>query len=249
MDRYDTFEMNGFWYYTLGFVIQNSLILGMAVGIKLFKYWYASDLRIKRIAKEKLMAELQYLKNQINPHFLFNSLNNILVMHKTNHPETENSIIGLSDLLKYQLYDCSNESLPLKKEIEYIENFIHLEKIRKTDLDFKFSIISEENGIGKSIEPLLFSTFIENAFKHVRKNETAYFLYITLEIHPASIHFTVVNSKRKHYVSSKIGGIGIENVKKRLNLVYKDRYDLEISNLEEEYKTELTIFFKEINTN
>lgn len=240
-DRHDYFQTERFWRYFILFHIIHCIILGFGVGIKIYKYWYFDQIRLKKALKEKHNAELQFLKNQINPHFLFNSLNNILVMHKINHVETEKSIIGFSDLLKYQLYDCSHDKVPLKKEIEYIENYIKLEKIRKPNLEMIFNIIEKDTVTNKFIEPLLFTPFIENAFKHARKNSNKYYIEVELSIQIDYLFFSVKNSKRNNYKPSKIGGIGINNVKRRLELVYENKYDLRIIDGDNDYKVELGI--------
>lgn len=240
-DRHDYFQTDGFWRYFILFHITHCIMLGAAIGLKLFKYWYLDQIRLKQVQKEKYTAELQFLKNQINPHFLFNSLNNILVMHKINHDETEKSIIGLSDLLKYQLYDCSQDKVPLKKEIEYIENYIKLERIRKINLELNLKIIENDTIKNKFIEPLLFTPFIENAFKHARKNMNKLFIDIELSVQKDYLSFTVKNSKKPNYQPSTIGGIGTNNVKRRLELVYENKYDLRITDTDNEYNVELEI--------
>lgn len=240
-DRHNYFQTEGFWRYFILFHVMHCIMLGSAIGIKLFKYWYIDQIRLKQALRENYKTELQFLKSQINPHFLFNSLNNILVMHKINHEETEKSILGLSDLLKYQLYDCSQDKVPLKKEIEYIENYIKLEQIRKTNLELNFDVIEKDTVKNKFIEPLLFTPFIENAFKHARKNVSHFYIDIELSIQKDYISFTVVNSKRPNYQPGKVGGIGINNVKRRLELVYENKYDLRITDTDNEYKVELGI--------
>lgn len=241
-DRLNYFQFdNDFILFFIRFVIQHFVMLGGAIAIKLFKYWYFDQIRLKKAEKEKYNVELQYLKNQINPHFLFNSLNNVLVMHKIGHPETEKSILGLSDLLKYQLYDCSHDKVPLRKEIEYMENYIKLERIRKTNLELNFKINERDTLKNKLIEPLLFTPFIENAFKHARTNTEKLYIDIELTIEKDYLSFVVKNSKRKGYKPVRVGGIGINNVKRRLELVYEDKHDFHITETDDEYKVELGI--------
>lgn len=241
---YDYFQTEGFWKYFIMFIVQNCIILGSAVGLKLFKLWYKNKERLKEILIEKYQTELQFLKNQINPHFLFNSLNNIMIMHQIKHEETENSILRLSNMLKYQLYDCSNEKVSLKKEIEYIHDYINLEKIRKQDLCLTFEIIENSSSNSIHIEPLILGTFIENSFKHARKVDNEYYINIYLTINHDSILFEIKNSKREINQKNEVGGIGNQNVRKRLELVYKNNFSLDIIDQSTEYSTIL-----KINTN
>lgn len=228
-----TFTIRPPWWGTWWFRI--TAFIFMFFSVVYYVFYRESEL------KKKFRDEIDFLKNQINPHFLFNSLNNIMVMHRMQHKETENSIGNLSELLKYQLYDCSFEKVPLNKEIEHIENFMNLEKLRFFNLETKFTIIENDNRYNKLIEPLLLTMFIENAFKHSRKNSEKHYIHVQLIINKDSILFSVENSKSKEYKPSEIGGIGIKNVIRRLDLVYGKKYDLSISDNEESYRIDLNI--------
>lgn len=232
-----------FGYFFLTNFTRNTIILGSAIGIKLFKTSCINHERIKNIQIAKFDLELKQLKNHISPHFLLNSLNNVLVMHRMHHPETEESIVGLSEILKYQLYYCTYEKVPLKKEIEYIQNFNKIEKIRKKDLDIHFSIVGMDQIQSKHIEPFLFTSFIENAYKYLRRNNSSYYIKMELTVNKDYLTFFIKNSTSENFKQSIIDEIADENINKRFNLLFGEKYSIKKINGTDFYATEIEIDF------
>jgi len=180
-----------------------------------------SDLKLRE-------AELKLLKGQIQPHFLFNTLNNLYSLSLQNSDKTPEVIIKLSDLLNYIIYDCRSERVKIDDEIEFIKSFIDLEKIRHDD-SLKVSISIEGDFSDKYIAPMILHTFIENSFKHgANKTIGISWIDIVLIITDKTLTFKVANSKSNDSGVEAIG-IGISNTKKRLMLLYPDRHKLEIN--------------------
>nr|WP_255518902.1 MULTISPECIES: histidine kinase [unclassified Aquimarina] len=185
------------------------------------------------LEKEKISAELQLMQSQINPHFMFNALNNLLaISERSENTETSSGITKLSDLLRFMIYDTQAEQVLLSKEIEFIENYIALQKLKySTEDPFEISLITETNDEDPKIAPTLLIPFVENAFKHGLDIQTKSFIHIKLEFKDNLLHFEVKNSKhhlKKTEFEKKYSGIGLENVKKRLNLIYPNQYNLDI---------------------
>ena len=186
------------------------------------------------ILAEKSKAELQNLKNQLQPHFLFNTLNNIYGMILEEEKEAGEAVLKLSEIISYMLYDCQYETVDLEKEVRMLKNYITLEKMRYGDqLDISFEAKGETMGI--SIAPLLLLPFVENAFKHgLANNPSSSWIQIQLILKGNNLFFSIENSledsKGNKFAKS---GIGLANVQKRLNLIYPGRHDLQI--IKEDY--------------
>ncbi|MGB3776209.1 MAG: histidine kinase, partial [Leeuwenhoekiella sp.] len=183
-------------------------------------------------AKAELMeSELKFLKMQINPHFLFNALNNIYALSVTNSDRTQESISTLSEMLRYVIYDCEQPEVPLQKELNYIENYIALFKLKSSKgYDIAFAKAVKNESI--RVAPMIFVPYIENAFKHsgIEKGGGS-FVHIILEQDENKITFTVENSKPKEpTVTDAQGGIGLPNVQKRLEILYPDQHELTVIN-------------------
>lgn len=183
------------------------------------------------LAKAALMeSELKFLKMQINPHFLFNALNNIYALSVTNSDKTQESISTLSEMLRYVIYDCEQPKVPLQKELDYIANYISLFKL-KSSTAFKLSFIKEANDTHTLVAPMLFVPYIENAFKHSGiENGKDHFVHISLIQKDGVINFTVENSIATSInTTDKQGGIGLPNVQKRLEILYPGKHFLSIA--------------------
>ena len=161
-----------FWYtevdinmttYIFSNLWSTSGIVGIAVAFKLFQESYLSSKKLQALKEDKLKTELAYLKTQVNPHFLFNTLNNMYVMAKKNSDHLPDTIMQLSDLLRYQLYDTEEELVPLNNEIKYLQNYLELELLRRQHLKLEFDITGDAGN--KKIRPLILLPYIENAFK------------------------------------------------------------------------------------
>jgi len=215
----------------------------LAILIKLLKYWYEQQHIAIQLLKEKTEAELAMLKGQINPHFLFNTLNNIYSLALKKSDLTAEVVVKLSEMLDYLLYDCNVEMVDIRKEIKLIRNYIYLQKIRigeRIDIQFK-----AENTNGQQIPPMILLPFIENSFKHgagMQSNKV--WIKIKIKAEDNQLNFNIINSKslRKDLdYKSNSGGIGLENVKKRLKLLYQNDYSLDFENLSDTFSVQLTI--------
>jgi sensor histidine kinase YesM len=204
--------------------------------------WFDLENKKKQLENEKLVAELNFLKAQINPHFLFNTLHNLNYLIYSGSKKATDVIIKLSNIMRYMIYDANKENVLLKKEIEYMNDYIHLESIRlnqKFIIDFKI----EGNINGVEIAPLIMITFLENAFKHgVSDQEGNCWINVKLMADENSIQYQVSNKKLKPSTTNKLkSGFGLNNVKKRLELSYPEKYQLTISDLEDVYNVDLTL--------
>ncbi len=198
--------------------------------------------RIKSIEMEKSKAELALLRAQINPHFLFNVLNNIYGQAIIKSDHTANSIAKLSDLMRYSLNEANVSTVSLEKEIAYLKNYLSLQKLRLTDKTaVEFTVTGNPNNW--EISPMLFIPFIENAFKYGVSNETKTSIKISLQIEEEKLVFKVLNDVLPDKVRIATSNqIGINNVKNRLDLIYGNRYHLTIKDANKQYKVHLKIF-------
>lgn len=193
------------------------------------------------LKSENLETELKFLKSQINPHFLFNALNNIYTLAYIEADEAPDLILKLSDMLRYILYDCTSQEVPIDKEINYLQNYVELQRLKTDELDIAINI--GEFATQTQIAPMLFIPFIENSFKHSKIEDTQQgWLKLNLWAEANQIHFKLANSKpTKEFTKDKVGGIGLQNVKRRLELLYPHRHQLSIENAAEKFEVNLTI--------
>lgn len=207
--------------------------------IKLVKLRFNEQKRLQMLKKEQIEAELKFLKAQVHPHFLFNTLNNLYALTLDKSEKASEVVLKLSDLLNYMLYECNEKTILLRKEINLIENFLTLERIRYGD-SLSIELKVEGETAGKKISPMLLLPFVENAFKHgVSKISKSAKVYIHLEVESSDLHFEVINSRPMLQEKDEAGyteGIGLNNVKRRLELLYSDNYDFKIDENEEEFK-------------
>lgn len=201
---------------------------GIVCIIFLFKHWLMKQQQLLQAEKEKVTAELQLLKAQVHPHFLFNTLNNIYSFSLGRSPETPGMILRLSSLLSYMLYDCKADEVLLEKEIEVMKDYIELEKARYGE-NIEISLNIEGDIKDKYIAPLLVLPFLENAFKHGTSDQLEKpWLSMDIAVKQYTLHCKIVNSKNNH-VPLSASGIGIENVTKRLQFIYPGRHELKTS--------------------
>ncbi|MFD2515485.1 sensor histidine kinase [Pontibacter locisalis] len=199
----------------------------------------------KELENQKLSTELAYLKSQVNPHFLFNTLNNIYSLAYKQSPDTPDAIMKLSLLMRYMLYESNDTLVSLEKEVDHIKNFIDLQKLRlREQTSIKFNI--QGNLEGKQIAPMLLMTLVENAFKHglVSKNEVGIILDLVVENN--SLLFSTINNTSNHK-KKEFGGIGLENLKRRLNLLYNNRHTLSFEEKDGTFYATLRIDFQPKN--
>jgi sensor histidine kinase YesM len=209
-----------------------SMTLGMS--IKLAKNWIQSKSRQQQLEKEKLDTELKFLKSQMNPHFLFNTINSIFVLIHKNPMMASESLAKFSDLLRYQLYECNEHQIPLDQELGYLENFIELQKLRHDHDLVDLALHVSPYGAGNlAIAPFVLIPFIENAFKHVsRSTHHPNWIRMNLLLQQRELAFSITNSTSPVYTSSteavKHSGIGLKNVQRRLDLIYPGTHTLSI---------------------
>ena len=238
---------NGYLYttrYVIQVVTSNFFIVVFLGMIRFAVDWFEFEARQKNVENERLTAELNFLKAQINPHFLFNTLNNLYYLAYTQSSNTTEVIAKLSQMMRYMIYDSNYALVPLSKEIEYMENYISLERLRLNDqIPIKFTI---EGGNPQDflIAPLIFITFLENAFKHgVSNNHPKAWVNVFIEIQGKECVYRVENSKipfTKPEAGEK-SGIGLQNVKRRLELSYPGKHKLTVEDQEERYAVQLHI--------
>lgn len=199
--------------------------------------------QVIRSEKEKLETELKFLKSQINPHFLFNALNNLYSQAVMQAPQTPDTVMQLSEILRYMVYDSNELQVPIKSEVNYIENYIRLMSLKDSKgLNINFETNCADKDI--LVAPLLFSPLVENAFKHSKiEDRKDGFIDISLNADEKAISFNVTNSiPQINFTKDKVGGVGLENVKKRLVLLYpKDQHMLMIKNSDVEFEVQLKI--------
>jgi LytS/YehU family sensor histidine kinase len=200
--------------------------------VKLFEFWFMNQKRNQELEKEKMESELKFLKSQIHPHFLFNTLNNLYALTLDKSDRAPEVVVKLSDLLSYMLYECNAPLVPLAKEVQLLQDYLDLEKIRyPNELKVDFEVFGRVNG--KNIAPLVLLPFVENGFKHGLSKQINYpWINITLEIEDYLLRFLVENNRPKIEKADETGyseGIGLKNVRRRLDLIYGDQYTLDIS--------------------
>lgn len=213
--------------------------LGTAVGINIFKRFLKNQKRIKKLEKTNIETELAYLKEQINPHFLFNALNNIYVQTRKRPTEASESVLTLSDLLRYQLYDCAKDKVSLQNEVNYLKNYLAIDRMRKDEESLQFEVRGDVKGV--EVAPFIFIPFIENAVKHGVTIDKPPYIHILLDIQEEQIIFEVKNSKPAKKIEHASGGIGMGNVKRRLNLLYPESHNLIIQDRQDFYKVRLVL--------
>ena len=205
-----------------------------------------TDEDTERLQRQNLQAEMYYLKHQINPHFLMNTLNNIHALVDIDGEAAKQAVIQLSDMMRYVVYDTGGDAISLKEEVKFIENYIELMRIRYTD-DVKICYNKPSQLKGRiDIPPLIFIVFVENAFKHGVSYDNASYINIEIKCEDGCVVGRFENSvnPKKH---TEKHGIGLENVRKRLDLIYDDRYDLQIKEGSNNYCITLKIPILENN--
>jgi LytS/YehU family sensor histidine kinase len=242
------FRERGMFIGFFSMVLMNTLSSGVIIlllggFIKLANSLWVSEKQKKALETERLNAELNFLKLQINPHFLFNTLNSIYSQAHLKSEQTEHSILKFSQIMRYVLYDSTTEKIPLSRDIEYIRNYIDLQKLRlskNVTIQYEVSGISEE----LLIPPLLLITFIENAFKHGISYTSPSAINIKIAVIGNELLLTVGNTivkKREDPGEKSAGGVGLTNARRRLDVLYPGRYELEISDNKSIYVVNLKI--------
>lgn len=223
-------------------LIISILVVGAGTSIKMVSQWLNEESRRKEIEKEQLKTELAFLRHQLSPHFFMNTLNNIHALIDINAEDAKNTIIQLSTMMRYLLYDTAQGQTTLKKEIAFIESYITLMKLRFPE---NVAITLEVSNKIRDIEipPMLLISFLENAFKHGVSYQARSFVSVKIDQTDKGLNFNIINSKHKSNVSleKSYSGIGLTNIKKSLELLFRNNYILNINETEQEYEIQLTI--------
>ena len=227
-------------------ILSSVLVSGFAMGLGVMEKLKQNEKKQKELEKEKLNSELAFLKNQIGPHFFFNTLNNIYSLIGINTNEAQESVLKLSKLMRYLLYESEQGETNLSLEIDFMKNYVDLMKLRlnpRVDLQFSFP----EKYPDYKVPPLLFVPFIENAFKHGISYREQSFIHLEMGITAEQVTFHIVNSVGNSSSKSdgQNSGIGLENVRKRLALLFPEKHTLLIKQEEKTFEVNLTIETKQ----
>ncbi len=223
------------------FVTQFFLVLA-SIALKSVVDYLNIQKKLAEVGKQKIEAELNFLKSQINPHFLFNSLNAVYFLIDKNNAPARTALHKFSEMLRYQLYECNGDKIPIEKEIAYLKDYVALQRLRvsnNTEVQFECGVDVKNF----SIEPLLLIPFVENSFKHLshfdkeKQNEVR----IAISRNNGSMQFSVYNTTELNHDAKKQGGIGLDNVKKRLNLLYPGKHNFAITEKKDWFGVDLTL--------
>ncbi len=232
---------NQLWYF-LGLVY----IAGFSTIYSIIAEWKEQEKQKQELENQTIESELRFLKTQINPHFLFNTLNSLYALSLKKSDNAPEVVLQLSEMMRYMLYECNEPQVPLSKEVGYIENYLSLEKIRlQKNIVVKFDVEGQTNDV--FVAPLLLIPFIENSFKHGIANQIGEgYVYIKLRTSDSKIFFQIANSRSNTLIipsltGKKSGGIGLVNVKRRLDLLYPQKNTLTIDETPDMYLVELEI--------
>ncbi len=234
------------WEGTFNIAVDTAVLVALTTAFKFIQQWHERNNYATQLEKKSLENELEMLKSQINPHFIFNTLNTIyFLMEQKEGEKAKEALLKFSDTLSHQLYDYNKDWIDLGKEIEYLKNYIELQRMRHDEELLTLNCDLPQKANGLKIAPMLLIPFVENAFKH-GSNSKGYEVMIVLKIEKNRLHFTTRNTVNpnkptKMGQKKKVGGIGLKNVKRRLALVYPDRYNLEIGEIDNIYEANLTI--------
>ncbi|RYU89632.1 histidine kinase [Mucilaginibacter terrigena] len=229
----------GFWQYSFSTSFTSIVFVFLSTVLKFTIDWFMNG-RIQRdLENQRLSAELSFLKSQINPHFLFNSLNSIYSLAYQKSDTTPEAILKLSEIMRYMLYECNDNKVELTKELQYLQNYIDLQKIRFGNKAFiNFDVTGEVTN--QHIVPLLLISFIENAFKHGIANDALSPIKLKINLEEGNFYFFIQNKKHTHNRDAS-GGIGLANVRRRLDLLYPGKYNLDIRDEADTYTCQLSL--------
>lgn len=235
------------YFYSTTFIVQaaaTSLFIVIFVAMLRFaKDWFEFEARKKAVENEKLVAELNFLKAQINPHFLFNTLNNLYYLAYSKSENTTEVIAKLSQMMRYMIYDSNHPKVLLSREIEYMQNYISLERLRlNNQIPIRFDVEGRAEDVW--ITPLIFITFLENAFKHgVTNTNASAWVNVSIKLDKKECVYRVENSKIANAQIDNGGksGIGLQNVQRRLELSYPGKYALEVTDTADRYAVQLNL--------
>ncbi|RZK49583.1 MAG: histidine kinase [Pedobacter sp.] len=234
----ETGEVNYLQYISQAFFITGFFIVTSSL-LKFTTDWFSDVNSQRNLESQKKDMELQFLKSQLNPHFLFNSLNNIYSLAYQKSEKTADAILKLSEIMRYMIYESNDSWVSLSKEVEYLQSYIELQKLRFKDgaaveLDIHGEVAEQQ------IVPLILISFVENAFKHGVANDPSDPIRIKVIANQKILHFSITN-KKSNKNKDAMGGVGMGNVERRLQLLYPERYKLNIVNSATHYTSELML--------
>ena len=220
------------------------LIAGGSTVIKIISDWQRHQRDRKDLETQRMQSEIKFLKSQINPHFLFNTLNSLYALTLKKSDKAPEIVIKLSEMMRYMLYECNERRVPLYKEVNYIQNYLDLEKLRQSgQSDIQFKV--EGQVTDQSIAPLIFIPFLENSFKHGLNHQLGDgYVHVIMKVLDNKLLLRILNSKplQAPVPSDRSnGGIGLANVQRRLNLLYPNQYKLDILDSDKEHIVELSL--------
>ncbi len=220
---------------------QTFAIFFLSTAYKVFQIAQKREKEAAILKSENLQSELKFLKSQINPHFLFNALNNIYTLSILKSDKAPEMILKLSEMLRYIIYDCNEEVVLLGKELNYIRNYIALQKLKDENINVDLNL--GKNNTELRIAPMILMPFIENSFKHSKIEDTKKgWIKIDMVTEDNILQITIGNSlPGRKYTKDKFGGVGLENVKRRLELTYPNKHELNISSDEKSFTVKLNI--------
>ena len=224
----------------VSFIVISILVIGFDTGLMLSVKWARSEQLRIQAEKDNVENQLAFLRNQVSPHFFMNTLNNIHSLIDIDTTEAKESIIKLSKLMRHLLYESEVEQIPLKKEIEFIQNYVELMELRYSDR-VQINLKLPGQLPDRSIPPLLYTSFVENAFKHGISYQESSFITIAFFFEAENLVFEIKNSNPRIKREEESSGIGIENSRKRLDLIYGNLYTLDITDGEDEFSVILSI--------
>lgn len=232
-------ENQGFIFLSCLFVAFSSTIF------QILTDWQKSDVEKKELEYKTTQTELNFLRSQINPHFLFNTLNNLYALTLKKSDAAPQTVLKLSEIMRYMLYECNESEVLLSQEINYLKNYIELERLRLSK-DFEIKLIVNGEIQKQRVAPLLLTPFIENAFKHgINKQLSEGFIRIKLSVIDDEVELDISNSKGDYkpveFPKKKSGGIGLKNVERRLQILYSDKHTLQLNEDINSYNVNLKI--------
>jgi LytS/YehU family sensor histidine kinase len=232
----EAFSLNHIIAVTLG----EFYVLAVATAIKLTIDWVQQRQRIENLKKEQLKSELNFLKAQIQPHFFFNTLNNLYALTLEKSNQAPSVVLKLSDIMQYVIYDIAAPKVPLLKEIEYLQNYIDLERFRcHENATIECSIDGDVTGV--EVPPMIFLPYLENSFKHGNKYSDDFYIYISFEkTSEKQLVFRITNSLHPSDHSST-AGIGNNNTQRRLDLLYGNEHTLTINSSTNSFEVSLKL--------
>jgi two-component system, LytTR family, sensor kinase len=225
--------------------VSSFFIAGSSTVFKIITDWVRHQRTLQELETQQMQSELRFLKSQINPHFLFNTLNNLYALTLRKSDKAPDIVLQLSEMMRYMLYECNEKRVLLSKEVNYMQNYLDLERLRQgknTDISFEV----KGNIADQRVAPLMFIPFLENSFKHgLSHSISPGFVHIQLVAAQNWVEFTIENNKPDAIMRApdgrKSGGIGLVNVRRRLDLLYPDHYALDIDDNPNFYKVRMKI--------